>query len=371
MITNSQLEQQAFTQLTFANLGGTRYLFAGVATGDSANRAGAAMSQGKPANDGLWRITLGSKLKAEQYDTANSPDFGGCKASYGGPCPADDIVVLGSNVFAAIDGHNTSGPSRVGSGVYLYNGPAADTWTPVLTAPSCQNLTNCPTKIGRIKLAGSGSTLYAMIGDPGGLFYSAFYQSTNAGPSMTWTLQKVPCATMPSGDVIDGTPDGSNTSSIVKGANTTCGPSTFSLSAYDQAMAVSPADPTGQTVYFGGVGLYESTNGGATWAFLNPGDSTGQGGNITGSYHEDQHALTFDPSGPANLFVGDDGGLFVDNGGTFTDVNAGLKGRRCMGSESTLSRRQGCWAGCRITALSITIRLNFRRLLLRTRHGAR
>jgi hypothetical protein len=98
------------------------------------------------------------------------------------------------------------------------------------------------------------------------------------------------CKTTPA-TVIDG----------LAGANSGCGGkgSTFSQSFYDQALAVQPGS-AGNTVAFGGVGTYISSNSGAAWTFL------GAGGGV----HSDVHALQFDPFNSNILYAGTNGGLF-------------------------------------------------------------
>jgi photosystem II stability/assembly factor-like uncharacterized protein len=81
---------------------------------------------------------------------------------------------------------------------------------------------------------------------------------------------------------------------------------------YDQIIAVAPNDAN--TVYFGGVSLYKSTDGGASF------------GPITNGIHVDQHYLTFDPVNPLTVYVGNDGGVFrsTDGGSSWTTLNTNL-----------------------------------------------
>lgn len=81
---------------------------------------------------------------------------------------------------------------------------------------------------------------------------------------------------------------------------------------YDLVIAVHPRDAN--TVYFGGIGFYKSTNGGASFSYT--------GGGI----HVDQHAIAFDPSNPEVVYVGNDGGVYrTENGGfTWTSLNTNL-----------------------------------------------
>ncbi len=312
----------AFTSLTFASISGTNYLFAGLATGVSTDRSASSVAQrGSAPLAGLWSVTLASP-PFPTHLSVTATGLGPCFQNVAqDPCPADDVVALpngtgGVNLFAALDGLATV----VGSvpGVYLST-DTGNTWTPVLTAGACAGLTACPTNIGRIKLAGSMTTLYAMIGgDSPSNPFSGFFASTNAGTGMTWNAESVPCFAYGT-TVIDGTATGAGTSGCANAATKD------SQSFYDQAMAVSPTQPL--TVYFGGIGLYKSTNGGSTWSFFDPSP-----GNI-GSYHSDQHAIVFDPfdSTSSTLYLGNDGGLFVYQGGAFSDRNSGLKSAQLYG----------------------------------------
>ncbi len=222
------------------------------------------------------------------------------------PCPIDDILVLptasGADIFVAVDGF--AAISGV-PGVYMSSDYGAN-WSAVLTRGACNGLTGgCPGSIGRISLAGGGTTVYAMFGsatlNPFNA-YTGFYISSNLGGS--WSQQTVPSESFinpPNSVTIDGTL-----------------PSNDSQAFYDQALAVSPSSAS--TVLFGGVGLYQSANGGSAWSFI--GDQ---------GVHADQHAIAYDPFNSNNYWVGDDGGLFYWNGSSFTDLNGGLNSAQLYG----------------------------------------
>jgi photosystem II stability/assembly factor-like uncharacterized protein len=84
---------------------------------------------------------------------------------------------------------------------------------------------------------------------------------------------------------------------------------------YDQALTVDPTTPT--TVYFGGVSLFKSVDGGASFVDI-----------FSSPLHVDQHALVFAASagGPPALYVASDGGVFrsLDAGVSFASLNTGL-----------------------------------------------
>src|SRR5262249_29157042 len=88
---------------------------------------------------------------------------------------------------------------------------------------------------------------------------------------------------------------------------------------YDNVIAVDPADPTGNTVWAGGIDLFRSTNGGVNWFPASSWWETGQPYYL----HADQHAIVFHPTN-GTMLVGNDGGIFeVANrgaaAGAFTD----------------------------------------------------
>jgi photosystem II stability/assembly factor-like uncharacterized protein len=89
---------------------------------------------------------------------------------------------------------------------------------------------------------------------------------------------------------------------------------------YNSVLAVHPTDPN--TVWAGGINLYRSTSGGASWEQM----TNWFGAAGYAFVHADDHALLFNPSNPQEFVVGCDGGVFkTRNGGaSFVDCNAGL-----------------------------------------------
>jgi hypothetical protein len=80
---------------------------------------------------------------------------------------------------------------------------------------------------------------------------------------------------------------------------------------YNLVIAV---DPTNSNVlWFGAIHLFRSTDGGATFQY------------VLGENHADQHVLTFHPTQPNTLFVGNDGGVYRNiNGATVSTLNTNL-----------------------------------------------
>src|ERR1019366_3209558 len=83
---------------------------------------------------------------------------------------------------------------------------------------------------------------------------------------------------------------------------------------YSMVVAADPTNST--TVYFGGLSLYKSVDGGNTFADLG----------TSGVLHVDQHAFAFDPTTASTIYAGNDGGIFksTDAGSTWTSLNTGL-----------------------------------------------
>ncbi|MBI4548978.1 MAG: T9SS type A sorting domain-containing protein [Ignavibacteriae bacterium] len=80
---------------------------------------------------------------------------------------------------------------------------------------------------------------------------------------------------------------------------------------YNNVVAVHPESP--DTVYCGGIDIYQSSDGGTL-------------GNISsGRVHVDQHAIAFHPTNPRLMYFGCDGGVYktTDGGSTFIDCNNG------------------------------------------------
>ena len=88
---------------------------------------------------------------------------------------------------------------------------------------------------------------------------------------------------------------------------------------FDNCVAVDPRDPN--VVYLGGVELWKSTDGGATWRVLS---LTADG--RTRIIHEDQFSIAFKPGNPDTVYVGNEGGIYKSpNGGnSWQSLNTGL-----------------------------------------------
>jgi len=82
--------------------------------------------------------------------------------------------------------------------------------------------------------------------------------------------------------------------------------------SYDNFIEVDPTNPN--IVYFGGVSLYRSDNGGQSWVEI--------GVNV----HVDHHAIALTPGNPRRIVVGNDGGVWIseDRGDTMLNINNNL-----------------------------------------------
>jgi hypothetical protein len=246
-----------------------RTIYAAVTYGSSANRADASWVEGDFSQNGLWRSADGG----ESWIPYPAATFGACPYFTNDPCPAESVVIDPASPSTVL-------VSILGTGVFRSSN-SGFSWTQA-------SLPNLSGGIGRARVAAANGVAYAIVGAADGIEFAGFYQSLNDG--ISWTQAAVPSA------VVDGmTLDGSN-------------PSNFSESFFDQTLSIDPADPSGATVVFGGVGIYRSTNSGANWTSLAP----------AGGTHSDQHAIAFDPANAHSFYLGNDGGLYRFDAGSLT-----------------------------------------------------
>jgi len=87
---------------------------------------------------------------------------------------------------------------------------------------------------------------------------------------------------------------------------------------YDLCIAIAPGNPN--LVYIGGVNLWRSTDGGATWNIATYWTSNPNAPTV----HADHHSLVWQNS--STLFLGNDGGLYksTNGGGNWTELSNGL-----------------------------------------------
>ncbi len=241
-----------------------RLFAAATASTYSANRADAEIQEGHLKKGGLWRSIDGG-VHWTHYQASTF----GCSFNLSGtwPCPAKDVVVdqaSPNNVYVGIEFDNV-----------FHSTDSGDSWSPV-SLPGLPAGPGTLNNMDRQSIAADNGVVYAMIGAPDGAEYAGFFKSTDGGA--TWTAETVPSVNLADPVTIDGT-----------------SASNFSQSFYDQALTFDSSNP--ERVVFGGVGLYASTDSGATWDFLPS----------AGGIHSDQHAFEATSS---TLFIGNDGGFY-------------------------------------------------------------
>ena len=86
---------------------------------------------------------------------------------------------------------------------------------------------------------------------------------------------------------------------------------------YDLVLKVDPTNAN--IIYFGGINLYRSNNGGSTWTLLG-------GSNAGSAIHTDQQYLAIDPTSPSTIYIGNDGGIWksTNYGTNWINLNTNL-----------------------------------------------
>lgn len=87
---------------------------------------------------------------------------------------------------------------------------------------------------------------------------------------------------------------------------------------YGNAVAVNPFNVN--DAFYGGVGVYRTTDGGSTFAQVGSNNTGG------GPLHVDHHVVLFDPNSQGVIYNGNDGGIYrsADNGATWTSIGGTL-----------------------------------------------
>jgi photosystem II stability/assembly factor-like uncharacterized protein len=295
---------QAFTAL----LTPCQHIFAGTGFGFSDSRGAAAFKECEPT---LHNCNQGSIYESMPPDpgTVWRRTFGE-PVSNGGPIRT---IVVGSvdsggglapALFASEDGFgviNTDSTSPLSC-----SGSVLTRW---------QQITQPVLPVDRSSIAAFHTDIYDIAGSNSGDIYRGFFHSANSGSS--WTQETTPCAqtsnngtnwttatcggTGPNDITLDGDLPPTNTRSVT------------SQEFYDQVLALWPGDPSHNTLFFGGVGMYKSTDQGGSWDFIA----------AAGNNHCDQHAIAFDPANSNRMYLGNDGGLYLYNvgAGTWTSLN--------------------------------------------------
>jgi len=203
-------------------------------------------------------------------------------------------------------------------------------WTNVLAAflsPPCSTQFNCAATDFAINPTNESELFVAVRRQ--GIFKSSdggttWVLLTNGIPSGTSGLQRPNLAMAPSAPgTLYASLENPNSASLLGIWKTTNGgtnwtqlpASTASCGSqcwYDQVIAVHPTNP--DIVFFGGISLYKSVNGGQSFSTIGT------------SIHVDQHFLAFDPQDPDVVFAGNDGGIYrsPNAGSSWSTLNTDL-----------------------------------------------
>ncbi len=213
-------------------------------------------------NGGLFRSTNGGTSFS-----LVSPNISGQSGNY----TMADLELGGDNKLWA---STQSNPFGNGGGV-IFSSTDGITW----------NQSTARSNGGRIELATSasnGNVVYALVEGDG--VVSEIIKTTNGGT--TWTNLPEP------NDADNGIP----ASDFTRGQ-----------AWYDLILAVDPNDAN--TVLAGGIDLFRSSDGGASWDQI----SHWYGGFGFPNVHADQHAMAFKPGSSSDIIFGNDGGVYVSS----------------------------------------------------------
>ncbi|MFT3844976.1 MAG: T9SS type A sorting domain-containing protein [Lacibacter sp.] len=231
------------------------------------------------------------------------------------------------NVYVGTNGNNKGLQRSTDGGA---------TWVGITPATSAS-----ATNITDIKVSSTGR-MHVTMGNGASTGSGSFYTDVpSTVTSATWNSPVTPipnlvnnCELAVAGDVVYALPEGTGslTPQIYKSsdgginwfATTTSPPSTTAEPSintgqawYDLALGVDPANPN--VVVAGGLNIYRTVDGGATWTQISRWVGT------TYTYvHADHHGVFWNGS---QVLVSSDGGIFYssDNGLTYTDRNVGIR----------------------------------------------
>jgi len=211
----------------------------------------------------------------------------------------------------------------------------------------------------------SNQVLYCVAGYPFGTADNGVYKSTNGGTVWTKLTNGLPASNTQGRQALAISESSPTTvyvgisKTISSGAGllgvyrTTNGGASWSLRAsspnfyggqgwYNNVLAVHPTNSN--TIYAAGIDLYKSTDGGTNWSQLtywsySPGNSQ--------YVHADHHAFAFHPTNPNTVFAGTDGGLFssTDAGTSWSALNNGLVTFQFYAMGNSLQRPSECYGG--------------------------
>ena len=313
-----------------------------------------------PATGGVWKTTNGGTSWTPLTDTQCSLAMGSIAID-----PSNHLIVYagtgeenfsadsyyGCGILKSTDGGATW--TQTGASVFAPAGQAGATISKLVIHPTTTSTLLVATSFGLYRSTNSGSTytqvlagtatdvvidpvttstMYAALGNIFGSVSNGVYISTDTGATWNPLSGGLPtsnvgriglAAAASAGGTVYATVQNSSTFALLgiwkttnHGTNWTQATATNASCSgqcwYDMYVAVDPTNAN--TVYFGGLSIYKSTDGASTFT------------DIGSSIHVDQHALTFQPGTASTLFVGNDGGVFksTDSGSTWTSLNTNL-----------------------------------------------
>jgi hypothetical protein len=239
-----------------------------------------------PGNSHVFAATRSGLYKSKDGGTTWTKVLGNGTSGGSSDRIADIGVAADGSVWASAGILSTDGVYRAPSSG-LTTGDVG-TWTKKNTGTNGFPTTGyCWISLGLA--ASNANTVYAIAEDAasGGLFN--IYKTTDAGT--TWTTMTKPAWH-------DQGACGTTNTDMTRGQ-----------AWYDLPIAVDPNSAT--TVYAGGVDLMKSTDGGTTWTQI-----SNWAGSCFQYVHADQHIILFEPGSSANIYFGNDGGIYRTTTGT-------------------------------------------------------
>src|SRR6266436_3257809 len=249
-------DRAAFGQLAIDTSQHPPTLFAATGFGFTGGRADPLFIANDRTKNGLWKSTDGgnswTQYSVDTFRCGLLPNRSTI------PCPATAVRIDPQNpsaVYVAIEFDNVfishNGGTTFTAACFTNDTPCS--FPSALNQMDRTSLAvGLPTPGAPLVCSGGTQpcgTLYAMIGAPNFSTYIGFFKSIDG--DATWIAESVPSVTFATNPplTIDGTTPGN-----------------WSQEFYDQVLFASPTDPA--AVFFGGIGIYASTDGGANWTFL-------------------------------------------------------------------------------------------------------